>query len=117
MAGQHLEVVKQQQEQLTFTGITDDVLLESQLPHGSIVHVLQHKTILFLRQSRCHCTKFSLKISCGFRRGREKGENRGREESTKEKTTFSISVVEPEPQGAGTFGWSRSRNVEVSAPA
>jgi hypothetical protein len=25
------------------------------------------------------------------------------------------SVVEPEPQGAGTFG--RSRNVEVSAPA
>jgi hypothetical protein len=26
------------------------------------------------------------------------------------------SVVEPEPQGAGTFGWSRSRNIEVSAP-
>jgi hypothetical protein len=25
------------------------------------------------------------------------------------------SVVEPEPQGAETFGWSR--NVEVSAPA
>ncbi len=30
-----------------------------------------------------------------------------------------ISVVEPElePQGAGTFGWSRSQNTEVSAPA
>jgi hypothetical protein len=26
----------------------------------------------------------------------------------------TISVVEPEPQGAGTFGWSR--NIEVSAP-
>ncbi len=26
------------------------------------------------------------------------------------------SVVEPEPQGAETFGWSRSRNIEVSAP-
>jgi hypothetical protein len=26
-----------------------------------------------------------------------------------------ISVVEPEPQGAGTFGWSQ--NVEVSVPA
>jgi hypothetical protein len=29
----------------------------------------------------------------------------------------NISVVEPETQGAGTFGWSRSRNVEVPAPA
>jgi hypothetical protein len=27
------------------------------------------------------------------------------------------SVVEQEPQGARTFGWSRSRHIEVSAPA
>jgi hypothetical protein len=27
----------------------------------------------------------------------------------------SCSVVEPEPQGAGTFGWSRSWNVKVPA--
>jgi hypothetical protein len=27
------------------------------------------------------------------------------------------SVVELEPHGAETFGWSRSRNIEVSAPA
>ncbi len=27
------------------------------------------------------------------------------------------SVVESEPQGAGTFGWSRSQNIKVSAPA
>jgi hypothetical protein len=26
-------------------------------------------------------------------------------------------VAEPEPAGAETFGWSRSRNIEVSAPA
>jgi hypothetical protein len=26
------------------------------------------------------------------------------------------SVVEPEPQGAGNFGWSRSQNIEVPAP-
>jgi hypothetical protein len=29
---------------------------------------------------------------------------------------IAISVVEPDPQGAGTFGWSRSWNIEVSAP-
>jgi hypothetical protein len=28
-----------------------------------------------------------------------------------------VNVVEPEPQGAGTFGRSGSRNVKVSAPA
>jgi hypothetical protein len=28
-----------------------------------------------------------------------------------------ISVVEPEPQGAGTFGWSQSQNIEVLALA
>jgi hypothetical protein len=27
------------------------------------------------------------------------------------------SAVEPAPQGAQTFGWNRSRNIEVSAPA
>jgi hypothetical protein len=26
-----------------------------------------------------------------------------------------FSIVEPEPQGAGTFGCSRSQNIEVSA--
>jgi hypothetical protein len=34
----------------------------------------------------------------------------------KKKIAFGIVVeLEPEPQGAGTFGWSR--NIEVSAPA
>ncbi len=29
---------------------------------------------------------------------------------------LSVVEPEPEPQGAGTFGWSRSRKIEVLAP-
>jgi hypothetical protein len=30
--------------------------------------------------------------------------------------SLSSRVAEPEPAGAETFGWSRSRNIEVPAP-